>query len=98
MKTEPLFLPMLLIAVAIFIEVVTRTVALTDNGRELQAFYDSQTPQYTISLNLQRQLEGIASETAKLADGGNANAIAVVERLRQAGVTINPDPKAAPRK
>jgi len=88
MKTETLILPLLLLAAAIFLEVVTRTVALADNHRELAAFYDSQETQYKIAVDLRTQFQGIATETAKLAEGGNSNAVTVMERLKTAGISV----------
>lgn len=90
MKLDSPVLPMILLAAAIFIEVVTRTVALLDNRAELKAFYDSQEIQYRTALDLQKQIEGVAADTARLAEGGNTNAIAVIERLKQAGIRVNP--------
>jgi len=38
---------------------------------------------------VRQTLDRLASETQRLADGGNANARLVVEELRKRGVTIN---------
>lgn len=89
MKPQALVLPVFLLAVTILIEVVTRTVALYDNRSELVAFRESQESQYQMALNLQEQLEGVAADTARLAQGGNKNAILVIDRLRASGVTVN---------
>lgn len=91
MKIPFMLIPMFFLAVTIFIEVVTRTIALSDNRSELAAFYDSQAEQYQLALDMQKQLEGIAADTARLAEGGNRNAIQVIEQLRASGVTINLD-------
>ena len=88
MKTETLILPLILLAAAIFLEVVTRTVSLADNHRELAAFYDSQQTQYKIAVDLRNQFQGIATETAKLAESGNSNAVSVMERLKTAGISV----------
>ncbi|WP_295428823.1 hypothetical protein [uncultured Thiodictyon sp.] len=88
MKPETLILPLILLAAAIFLEVVTRTVALADNYRELAAFYDSQQTQYKIAVDLRNQFQGIATETAKLAEIGNPNAVTVMERLKAAGISV----------
>ncbi len=94
MKLDSPIVPMLLLAAAIFIEVVTRTFALFDNRSELSAFRDSQEKQYVTARDLQKQLEGVAADTARLADGGNKNAVAVIERLKEVGITVNPEGKA----
>lgn len=99
MKLDSPILPLALLAAALVVEIVTRTVALMDNRGELKAFYDSQEQQYRIALDLQKQLEGVAADTARLAEGGNRNAVAVIERLREAGITVNPNatsPNAKP--
>jgi len=95
MKVESLLLPLLLLAATIFIEVVTRTIALSENRGELSAFRDSQETQYKLALDLQKQLEGVAADTARLAQGGNANAVEVMDRLKAAGVSVNLNPAAA---
>jgi hypothetical protein len=43
------------------------------------------------SIKLRAQLDGIAADTQRLADAGNANAQLIVNELRRRGVTINPD-------
>lgn len=43
------------------------------------------------SVKLRAQLDGIAGDTQRLANEGNANAQAIVNELRRRGVTISPD-------
>lgn len=95
MKPETFVLPLLLLALAVFLEVVTRTLSLADNHRELTAFYESQEAQYRVALDLRKQFQGIAMETARLADGGNTNAMTVMERLKATGITIELPSEAA---
>ena len=47
------------------------------------------------AVKLRAQLDGIAGDTQRLADAGNANAQAIVNELRRRGVTINPDSPSA---
>ena len=102
MKSEPLLLPILLLAVALFVEVITRTIGLLGNHSELQAIYDSQEAQYKTAVDLRAQFQGIASDTARLSEGGNPNALAVMQRLQAAGISVQlpaapPAPAQAPR-
>lgn len=43
------------------------------------------------AVKLRAQLDGIAADTQRLTDSGNANAQVIVNELRRRGVTINPD-------
>jgi len=90
-KAESLVLPVLLLAAAVFVEVLTRSIALYEQRQRLNEMLAAQQARYDTALQLQRQLEGIAAGTARLARGGNANAIQVIKRLRTVGVTVNPD-------
>ncbi len=96
MKSEPLLLPVLLLAVAVFLEVTTRTMALWGSYQELRLAHQSQEAQLKTAIDLRDQFQGIATETAKLAERGNANAATVMERLKAAGITVQlpatPDP------
>lgn len=91
LKPESLLLPILLLSAAIFVEVLTRSIALYEQRERLQRMLETQQSKYDTALRLQRQLEGVAAGTARLARGGNANAVQVIERLRAVGVTVNPD-------
>jgi len=90
-KAQTLVLPILLLAAAVFVEVLTRSIALYEQRDRLERMLEAQQSRYDTALRLQRQLEGIAAGTARLARGGNANAIQVINRLRAVGVTVNPD-------
>jgi len=43
------------------------------------------------AVKLRAQLDGIAADTQRLANGGNANAQVIVTELRRRGVSINVD-------
>ena len=47
------------------------------------------------AVKLRAQLDGIAADTQRLANGGNAGAQLIVNDLRRRGVTITPDTKPA---
>lgn len=63
-----------------------------DNLAQLKA---NQTQVYTNAQKMRAQLDALAAETAKLAQAGNPNAAALVNALKQRGITIDPS-KAAP--
>lgn len=91
MKPESLVLPLLLLAAAVFVEVLSRSISLYEQRERLNEMLSAQQSRYDTAVQLQEQLEGIAAGTARLARGGNANATQVIERLRAVGVTVNPD-------
>ena len=99
MKSDQLFLPVLLLAVAVLLESVTRMLALSENHSDLRAIYDSQEAQYKTAVDLRAQFQGIASDTARLSEGGNPNALAVMQRLQAAGISVAlpAAPAAAPK-
>jgi hypothetical protein len=47
------------------------------------------------SVKLRAQLDGIAGDTQRLANAGNANAQVIVNELRRRGVTISPESPSA---
>ena len=55
----------------------------------LQSAYASQQQTVDNAGKLRASLDVLAADTQRLADGGNANARALVEELKKRGVTIN---------
>ncbi|HLJ64687.1 MAG TPA: hypothetical protein VKT70_11315 [Stellaceae bacterium] len=69
---------------------------IAERGR-LQAAWTAQEPQVQESLRQRQQLQGLAGDTAALAEGGNANAKQIVESMKEKGITMTA-PGAAPAK
>lgn len=78
-----------ILAIAFCVTVASQTVALIRDRDALRAQHAAQESTFQEALKLRQQLVGLAGRTAQLAKEGDANAAAIVERLRQQGITIN---------
>jgi hypothetical protein len=85
------FLPVLLVTVALLIWFGFQTVQLIAERSQVEALQANQTPVFQNAQRMRRQLDALAAGTQRLADGGNASAKAITDALRQRGITINPD-------
>jgi hypothetical protein len=92
------FLPALLLSVAVVGWAAFQTYQLVNERDALQRFVYSQETLVQNATKLRGQLQGIASETQQLANAGNANAQAIIVELRRRGVTINADGATPPAK
>jgi hypothetical protein len=90
------FVPMLLGAMAVTGWFAFQTMQLIGERQQLTALRGVQDAQVEAATKLRGSLDGMASATAKLADGGNVNAKLLVEELRKRGITINPNAAPAP--
>lgn len=88
------FIPALLIALAVVAWFGFQTVHLVLEWRQLGLAQSTLQPQEQNAIKLRASLDAVATSTAKLAADGNGNARVVVDELRKRGVTINqPAPK-----
>jgi hypothetical protein len=85
------FLPLLLGALALVAWFGVQSWLLRGERSALQATHASQQQTVENAAKLRQSLDGIAADTQRLADTGNANARLLVEELRKRGVTINPN-------
>jgi hypothetical protein len=92
------FVPLALLAVAIFLWVGFQTTQLIREREGLQTLRQGQEAQVQSSQKLRASLDAIASGTAKLAEQGNPSARLIVDELRKRGVTIKPNAPATPGK
>jgi F0F1-type ATP synthase membrane subunit b/b' len=92
--TRSPFVPMLLLAGAVLILLVFQTTQLYRDRDSLRELKESQEKPLEEAQRLRQQLDGVAADTARLAEKGNANAKLVVEELRKRGITINPNAAA----
>jgi type II secretory pathway component PulJ len=90
------FVPVLLLATSIIASLAFQTSQLYRDRTSLQQAKGAQQQAFEESRTLRAQLDGVAADTARLAQQGNANAQRVVEELRKRGITINPQASAPP--
>lgn len=91
-----LFLPALLTALAVVVWFGFQTTQLVKERTQLATLQANQTPTFENAEKMRGQLDAIAAGAQKLADAGNPNAQAIVNALRQRGITINPEAKPTP--
>ena len=91
------FLPLLLGLLALAGWSLFQAVQLARERSELKSAVAAQEPQVVQSQKLRAALDSIATQTQRLADGGNADAALIVEELRKRGVTIDAKSAAGAR-
>ncbi len=92
-KQDSLFLPVLLIALAVVIWSTFQASQLFEERASLAKLRTSQDVTYQNAQKMRAQLDALAAGTQKLASTGNKNAQTVVSALQQRGITINPEAK-----
>lgn len=83
------FAPMLLLALAVVGWFGFQSAQLLAERQQLALAQAALDPQAQGAAKVRAALDAVASATAKLASEGNPNARAIVEQLRQRGITIN---------
>jgi hypothetical protein len=84
------FVPLLLVSLGFLAWTGFQTGIFFTERETLSTVRTNQEPQVQAATKLRQALDGIARDTAKLAEGGNAGAKLIVDELRKRGVTINP--------
>jgi type II secretory pathway component PulL len=92
-KQNNLFVPMLLIALAVLVWSGFQTFQLYQERASLANLRINQETTYQNAQKMRTQLDALAAGTQQLARSGNKNAQAVVNALQQRGITINPEVK-----
>jgi len=87
-------LQLALLTLALFVMVVFQTVQLVRERSTLAEVWANQEPTIQEGVRLRRQLDALATETARLAADGDVGASAIIDDLRRQGITIKP-PAAA---
>jgi hypothetical protein len=92
------FVPLLLLGIAFTAWTVFQTVELVGERTNLHSVRTAQQQQLEQSQRVRTALSSLAADTQKLADGGDAGAKQVIDRLHQNGITVNPNavPAAPP--
>jgi hypothetical protein len=87
-RREPWLLPLVLVAAAALLALVIMTLQLVDERSQLTQLRDAQAPQLQEANQFRERLQAIGTETARLADGGDATAKKIVDAMKQQGVTL----------
>jgi hypothetical protein len=87
-RREPWQLPLLLVAAAAFLALTVTTLQLVDERHQLVQLREVQAPQLQEAKQFRERLRAMGSETARLADGGDATAKKIVDAMKQQGVTL----------
>jgi hypothetical protein len=90
-SARSVFWPLLIFGVATASWSGFQAYQLVQEHDALKKLHANQEALVQNSIKLRAQLDGIAADTQRLADAGNANAQLIVNELRRRGVTINPD-------
>ena len=77
-----------ILAAALFVALVAATVQLADERARLVDLREAQAAQVQQAQKFREQLQALGSETAKLAEAGDAAAKKVVEAMHQQGITL----------
>jgi hypothetical protein len=92
------FIPFLILALSVAGWAAFQMTQLLRERDSLEAARSSQERPMENSKKLRDQLDGLARDTQRLANKGNASARLIVDELKKRGITINPEPPAAPDK
>ena len=93
-QTYGLFLPVLLLTVALVGWFVFQAIQLVNERSVLKQVWMSQETQVEQSIKVRSALDSLASDTAQLAERGNANAKLLVDELRKHNINIKPNATA----
>jgi hypothetical protein len=85
---EPWQLPLVLVAAAVLLALIVTTLQLVDERSQLVQLREAQAPQLQEANQFRERLQAMGSETARLADGGDATAKKIVDALKQQGVEL----------
>ncbi|MEO8937973.1 MAG: hypothetical protein ABI277_14915 [Burkholderiaceae bacterium] len=89
--TMSAFLPILIIGLVLIAWFAFQATQLRMERDAMREAITNQDKAVADSKKLRDSLDAIARGTARLADGGNANARLIVDELKKRGITISPD-------
>jgi len=95
-KSYGAFIPLLLALATLVLWFGFQTNQLVKERENLNTLHANQTAIYTNAQKMRAQLDAIAADTARLAQGGNPHAAQMVNALRARGITINPNAASKP--
>lgn len=85
------FIPAAIVLLALLSWTCFQTVQLVLDRNSLSKVISGQAEKMEQSNKVRAALQSLGTRTARLAQGGNANATLIIEELRKRGITINPD-------
>ena len=88
-KRSTVFVPLLLVVIALVVMTGFQTIQLNRERDVLKQRLTLQEEPLKESQNVRDQLQSVATNTAKLAQQGNANAQRIIDQLQKAGITVN---------
>lgn len=89
-ETHDFFIPLLLIALTLFIMMFFQSCQLVRQRDLLHTVIANQDAPLKEAQKVRKQLDSIAKSTLQLSTQGNENAKRLVEQLKSQGITINP--------
>jgi len=89
------FVPVLLFGLAVLTMLGWQVWVLSGDREALGAAHSNQQQTVENAGKLRASLDGLAADTQRLAESGNANAALLVTELKKRGITINPNAPAA---
>lgn len=89
-RTYSPFVPLALAVTTLVVMLGFQSMQLLRERQILRTNFANQTTPVEEATNVRLQLDSIAKSTYALAARGNENAILVIERLKKAGIAINP--------
>jgi hypothetical protein len=87
------FVPLLILLAGMVAWSAFQLVQLRSEATLLEATRSGQEQPLQQAQRVRQALDTLATETRKLAEGGNANAKLILEELRKRGVTVSPPPQ-----
>ena len=92
MNEKSWHLPVTILALAMMLFLAFHVQQVMREAANLKNTFSNQEQLLTQSRDVQQRLDKLAVATLRLSESGNANARALVDRLKQAGITITSGP------
>lgn len=90
-RSRPVFVPMALVVVTLVLLMLFQSLQLIRDRELLRTRFNAQQAPLEEVQKVSQQLQAIAKSTYTLSASGNENAALVVDRLKQAGITVTAD-------
>jgi hypothetical protein len=97
-SASEILIPVVLVGLVLFLSLGFQTMQVLRDRDALHQYMTQQDKPLEESRKVQAQVSALALGTKKLADGGDKNAAAIIERMQKLGITVGdqPAPGAAP--
>lgn len=94
-KKNCLTWPILMLSLALFLLLAFQMQSILKERTMLKQAYAGQQQALDNGQKVQVRLDALAVATLRLAEGGNKNARAIIARMKELGITVNPALQAA---